>query len=117
MTLAYAAPEVLAAYAAKQKIPADPAHDIWSLGVMAYECLTSSRVFPVYIDPRVVFVTASGKEKYPWEAEVLDETFRKSRARELIAACVVRDPRGRPTAEKLVKMIDSLGNNTTMELV
>jgi serine/threonine protein kinase len=117
LTLAYAAPEVLAAYAARQKIPADPAQDIWALGVMAYECLTHSTVFPVYLEPRVVFAAASGQTKYPWETDVLNETFRRSRARQLIAACVTRDPRRRPTAEKLVKMIDNLGNNTTTDVV
>jgi serine/threonine protein kinase len=115
MTLAYAAPEVLAAFAGRQMIPADPAQDIWALGVMAYECLTHSTVFPTFRNPRIVFAVAAGQSKYPWEEDVLDETFRRSRARKLVLACLDRNPRSRVTAAELLKTIDAFGNTITTE--
>lgn len=100
---------------ARRNVPADPAQDIWALGMMAYECLTHSTVFPVYMSPEAVFATAAGDAQYPWEVANKDPSFHKSKARPVITACLSREPRKRPTAQQLLKMIDALGNNATME--
>ena len=44
-SLAYAAPETIAAAERKERVVvADPAVDVWSLGVMAYELFTRTNV-------------------------------------------------------------------------
>ena len=44
-SLAYAAPETIAAAERKERVVvADPAVDVWALGVMAYELFTRTRV-------------------------------------------------------------------------
>ena len=68
-TIAYAAPEILGAYAARQRAPADPAQDVWALGVIAYECLTFTRAFPAFSPAESVFAAAAGHAQYAWDRD------------------------------------------------
>ena len=112
-TLAYAAPEILAAHTARRRVPSDPAQDVWALGVMAYEALTHSSAFPQFASAADIVAAAAGTHEYVWEGASTLPAFAKSRARRLIGACLERDARKRPSAGHLLRMIDALGHETT----
>lgn len=63
-----AAPEVL--LAAESECPvveANPATDVWALGVVAYELLTSSNIFPPGTDQEDIRGAIFGAKPMPWE--------------------------------------------------
>jgi serine/threonine protein kinase len=63
-----AAPEVVrAAESASPVVTADTATDIWALGVLAYELLNSSHVFPVGTPQEMIRKAIFGIEPMPWE--------------------------------------------------
>jgi serine/threonine protein kinase len=63
-----AAPEVVhAAESSSPVVTADTATDIWALGVVAYELLTSSHVFPVGTPQEAIRNAIFGIEAMPWE--------------------------------------------------
>ena len=110
-TPAYAPPELIAAMDGAERITVRPAHDIWSLGVIAFEALTHQRVVTCFMgDRRSVSRHARGEERYPWEAaEHSREGYAASAAREIIEACLARDPEDRPSAEALGARMRSIG--------
>lgn len=115
----YAPPEVLSAAfddtvpKMQRSIKVDPSHDIWSLGVMAYEALTSSATFRTMDE---VHSCADGSRLYPWErppGEQL-EAWRSSKLRRLVTRCLHRDASRRITAEELCTDLSRMGMSTTM---
>lgn len=110
-TLQYAAPETVAASeVAASGVTADPATDIWALGIVAFELLTGRRVFTVgNTASREFREQLRGAAFLPWEGRGSRETVRQLRAlRHSVLACVHRDPAERPTARELHGMWDSL---------
>ena len=110
----YAAPEVLHALQQNQAVVADPAHDIWTLGVLAYEVLTGQRVFSEN-DPETIFKHANAITVYPWSRATLHPSFEASGTRELIEGCLRRDPKSRLDAQKIVNKLHKLGNMQTIK--
>lgn len=63
-----AAPEVVhAAESANPLVEASTATDIWALGVVAYELLTSGHVFPLGTPQEAIRAAIFGIEAMPWE--------------------------------------------------
>ena len=113
-SLAYAAPEVLRSYAARKPIAADPAVDIWALGVVAYEALTDSVVFPPSARAsRDACAAAHSSAPYPWESGRRDKQLSQCNLCEVVVACLARDPSARPSARELLAHIDRLNNAAT----
>jgi serine/threonine protein kinase len=114
-TLAYAAPELVNALNAQQNIRATPAHDMWAIGVMAYEALSFTRAFPTFQAADVIAACAAGRAKYVWEGrmEELAPPFAKSRLCDVVLSCLARNPDERPTAQQLRARVRSLGEVTT----
>ena len=111
-SLAYAAPEVLQSCAAGMRIPAQPAADIWALGVTVYEALTGTLVFPPFLmKPADIHAAASGSAHYPWEVDH-DVQFSRYRIRPVVEACLARDAAARPSAAQLLAQLDRLVNVT-----
>jgi serine/threonine protein kinase len=79
-------------------IKANPAADVWALGIVAYELLSNSRVFPVHVPPETIRAQIMGAQKLPWEAEV-PRALRT--AKHSILQCLLRDPDSRPTAAQV----------------
>eukprot|EP00892_Ulva_mutabilis_P006549 jgi/Ulvmu1/4266/UM194_0006.1 len=71
-TLAYAAPEVAAAFSAGERfIESHIALDTWSLGVMAFELLTGAPAFNLLSDGRRgVLARLRGDRPLPWEGQL-----------------------------------------------
>ena len=66
-TVSYAAPEtVLSLLRGERTVIVDASVDAWALGVMAYELLTRSRVFPPGTR-QLVEETMLGQHPLPWE--------------------------------------------------
>ena len=82
------------------------AHDIWALGVMAFESIVGRRAIDSL---EQLFQCARGEQAYPWDASVLDaapERWRKSRLRPLIEECLAHEAAQRPTAADIVSRVE-----------
>jgi serine/threonine protein kinase len=111
-TLAYATPEVVLAWHDKQKVKASEAHDIWALGVMVFEALCQEAAIDPFGGPPLCVRMAQGKEQYPWEGRKKGGLFWDSRARDLVKACLARDPSIRPPAAEVVQRIRKITYST-----
>ena len=112
-TLRYAPPELVDAVAAKQRLLVEPCHDVWSLGVMAFETIAGT---PAFSSSGQIFACARGAEVYPWTATRKPDApaaWRRSRLRPVVQACLARDPTRRPSAEGLVAELARLCNAST----
>ena len=112
-TIAYAAPEVLCAYVQPSRIVAQPAQDVYALGVMVFEVLTHARVFPSSACAAAL-TAATGESQYPWEVPEteLDSAFCRSKIRNMLTACLSREPNERPTAAQLCEQLIAIGDST-----
>ena len=113
-TLAYAPPEVVAAYQAGANITVAPAQDIWALGVMAFEALTGGRAVAA---TQELFLCAAGAKAYPWDSSMLADApprWRKSRLRPTIEQCLAHDPAQRPEAQAIVEQVNRLWVQTSL---
>ena len=86
--------------------------DIWSLGVIAYEALTGNAAVSPYSSMDTIHRLAASA-MYPWEAPNAPALYSKSRVRNVIAACLARNPSERPSAEQVLVMLGKLGESTT----
>jgi hypothetical protein len=117
-SLAYAAPEAVAAYAkGETRMLVTGALDVWSLGVIFYEFLTGSRLFTSsFYD---IFTAAAGQALLPWEEQDTPKQKAHMRRlgflRELILAMLDRDPVRRITmAEMYLRLRMIMNRDTTM---
>jgi serine/threonine protein kinase len=105
-SLAYAAPEVIAAFRnGERTLVADPAADMWALGIIAYEILTKERVFLPANGSEDIIQRLLGEKPLLWEGDspALQEQLRQLRGlRRPILQCLDRDPARRPTSAEIV---------------
>jgi serine/threonine protein kinase len=116
LSLLYAPPEAVIALEAGQKTTsADPAADMWALGVIAYELLTARRAFPRSLNAEDIRAQIIGRKALPWETPDL----RKKRVPELrmlrrsVLTCLSRDPIKRPTSAELLQSWNNLFDHAT----
>jgi serine/threonine protein kinase len=122
--MAYAAPEVVQAYCARQLVTVHPAQDVWALGVIVYEAITGAPAFGRMANLDTVYAAAHGQAAYAWEAGARGGTsgggggsdgaaaFARSRVREAVLRCLHREPARRPTASQVLKAVDRVGSET-----
>jgi serine/threonine protein kinase len=103
-TLAYAAPEIVAAYeAGKRTEVVDSAADVWALGVIAFELLTDTRTFPADTQASAIIDALLGRAALPWEGPQSDELLPKLRMfRRTVLDCLNRDAAQRPKIKAVV---------------
>ena len=112
-TLAYAPPNIVTAVYDDRHIEMSAAHDMWAVGVMAYEAVVGHMAMSSI---SVIRACAAGRQAYPWEVPSGEQepAWRKSRLRGIMATCLSRDPSVRPTAQALSAAVSNVGHATTM---
>ncbi|KAK9823492.1 hypothetical protein WJX72_003130 [[Myrmecia] bisecta] len=95
--LRYAAPELLVSdLAGETLVHADPAADMWSLGLVAYEVLTGCAVFGDHYNDEAVISMLLGYSKLPWEDNVsFFNDHLQPEARAFVADLLRRSPDSR----------------------
>lgn len=111
-TLSYAAPEVVVAFAEKRRVLVTPAQDIFALGIMVFECFTGAHAIGPLGGLDGCEQLARGERRYPWEEAEQGSDYGGSRARQVVEACLDRDPDRRPSAPALVDAIRLITNRT-----
>ena len=86
-------------------------------GVLVYEAITDASAFSHMPNVESVMAAAHGDAKYKWELEQEQQdrgaaAFGRSRVRDAVLQCLHRDPAQRPSAQKLVRAVDRIGNET-----
>ena len=107
-TLAYAPPEVVAAYHGRTNITVAAAHDVWALGVIAFEAVVGHLAVQSL---EQLFQCAQGKVPFPWDVSMLSEAperWRYSRLRPLIEHCLAHDAAERPTAAEVMQQVERM---------
>ena len=109
-TIPYAPPEVVCAALDNSLLTVRPSHDIWGLGVVAYEAITQRRALLKRVQ---VLACARGEEPYPWDVEITEQprAWRHSRLRPLLMPCLARDPALRPRASAVLEAVSQLVND------
>lgn len=119
LSLAYAAPEAVNALRrGESTIHATEALDLWAVGVMAFELLTDTAVFPPFTPKEHVLRVAAGAAAgggpdaplYPWEGDSEAAAAARSHLKRLepsIMRCLAREPAERPTAAEVLREWDA----------
>lgn len=98
----YAPPEdVVAVEQGQVATKATAAADMWALGMMAYEALTGTRVFPEGTPDKHVRDSLTGRHPLPWErmdAASLQCMDRMQGFKSSVLQCLDRNPHIRPRA-------------------
>ena len=83
------------------------AHDVWALGVMAFEATVGCHSAPTM---QVLKLCAAGTHPYPWELPRAEQpaAWRASPLRRVLAPCLSRDPAARPSAALLAAGLSGL---------
>lgn len=95
-----------------EKIRVHPSHDVWALGVIAFEAITNERALKGQSN---VVACAHGAQPYPWELpwEQQPVRWRNSRLNKLVMPALARDPAARASAEDLYAAVSRVGQATT----
>jgi serine/threonine protein kinase len=114
-TLAYAAPEVVAAYEAQHATHVvSPASDVWSLGAIAFEMLTGEALFGPFTPPAEVLACIAGREPMPWEGPRRATLLARLHVfRANVLECLHRDPALRPPMASVVRGWEHLFHSAT----
>lgn len=91
-SLRYSAPEVVSAAVAGKPLAARPAADMWSLGMVMWECLTGEHMLADYKDEEVTAML-TGQSPMPFEDDPsLWQVIKEEPARRLLHALLQRKP-------------------------
>jgi serine/threonine protein kinase len=103
-SIGYAAPEVIQAYERKDSsIVADPAMDMWALGVIAFELLTNVPSFAPGTSKRTALDIIAGRGPFLWEQPGNQKLLSQlRRLKGTILSCLDRNASKRPSAASLV---------------
>lgn len=95
-------------------IAVDPAHDMWSLGVVMYEAIANASIAGRRARAADAYARAAGRMPYPWEVREarLAVPWRRSRLRAVAEGCLARDPAARLSARGVIDALRSMGNST-----
>ena len=114
-TPGYAAPEVITALSYDRDIEVHPSQDVWALGALVFEAVTSEVPFPKTAGAAAPYQCAAGERAYPWEGDGAPIKWRRSRLRPLASQCLAREASARPSAADVVAAIARMGCTTTTE--
>ena len=120
-TLSYMPPEVAAAvYRGDTTIRSDAAADVWALGVMAYELLTRTTLFPSLVTTTApAWKQLLGQAPLPWEpgSERDNELGQLRALKRGVLACLEREPKDRPSSESVLSTWASIFDAQTQTRV
>jgi serine/threonine protein kinase len=90
-----------------------PSHDVWALGVIAYEAITQQRALTTHTH---IAQYAQGQALYPWEADASQQphAWLQSRLRTMVEACLQREPGARPSAAQIHAKVSRMGQITSL---
>ncbi|NJM90947.1 MAG: protein kinase [Myxococcales bacterium] len=115
----YAPPEVITAFEAGQyTMTAEASSDVWSLGIMAFEILTDTRVFAPGTDMQTIQNAIMGHTPMPWEGPERAQLLPKLKMfKSDVMQCLDRDPKRRPPIRVVVNawrhMFDAMSTKVT----
>ena len=114
-TLPYAPPEVVNALHAGEAATVQPSHDIWSLGALAFECISQTPLPLAFGDGDAIRACAAGERPYPWEEpeERQAGEWVRAHARGALLQCLRRDPAARPSAAGLLRALAQINMQST----
>ena len=114
-TPAYAPPEVIRATRSGETVVVDASHDVWALGVIAYEAITGTRALATR--PQADACACEGVQ-YPWEQseDRMPEKWVRSRLRAIMRPCLDRRAGERPPAAAIAEAVNRMGRCSTIAL-
>jgi serine/threonine protein kinase len=107
---------VVTAYRAGHRtIVADPAADMWALGVIAYEMLTKQRAFGPQASAEEMIARTAGEAPLPWEdpSPAAQAKLRDLRGlKRAVMQCLDRNPAQRPRSEHVLQSWNHMFDST-----